>query len=171
MIDSFWKEFQNEMPEHSGVEAPPSYYFCDNEKDADECAELVQKGIKQATTLSLAGLQINKEKLPVVEDIAIVTDWHGIPKAIIKTVKVEIVKFKDITAEYAFIEGEGDRSLSYWKKVHWDYYTRELSDHGLQPSEDMELVCEYFKTIWSKKKAITIFDENRNSNRSRKWYW
>ncbi|GAA4795375.1 ASCH domain-containing protein [Olivibacter ginsenosidimutans] len=150
MIDSFWKEFQNEMPEYSGVETPPSYYFCDNEKDADECAELVSEGIKQATTHSLPGLQINEEKLPAIGDMAIVTDWDGIPKAITKTVKVQLVKFKDITAEYAFIEGEGDRSLSYWQKVHWDYYTRELSDHGLQPSENMELVCEYFETIWPK---------------------
>lgn len=150
MIDSFWKEFQNEMPEYSGVETPPSYYFCDNENDADECAELVHNGIKQATTHSLHGLQINEEKLPAIGDMAIVTDWHGIPKAITKTVKVELIKFKDITAEYAFIEGEGDRSLSYWQKVHWDYYTRELSDHGLKPYEDMELVCEYFETIWPK---------------------
>ncbi|RZF61751.1 ASCH domain-containing protein [Sphingobacterium corticibacterium] len=147
MIDTFWKEFQNEIREYSGVETPPAYYFCDNEKDADECAELVRKGIKQATTHSLTGLQINEEKLPVIGDLAIVTDWHGIPKAITKTVKVQLVKFKNITAEYAFIEGEGDRSLSYWQKVHWDYYTRELSDRGLQPSENMELVCEYFETI------------------------
>ncbi|GEM_PF-5557847 len=29
--------------------------------DADECAEIVRKGIKQATTHSLTALQINKE--------------------------------------------------------------------------------------------------------------
>jgi len=155
MIDSFWKEFQNEMPEYSGVEIPPSYYFCDNEKDANECADLVNKGIKQATTHSLSWLQIHEEKLPTNGDLAIVTDWHGTPKAFIKTIKVEIVKFKDITAEYAFIEGEGDRSLGYWQKVHWDYYTRELSDHNLKPYQDMELVCEYFETIWPKKQAIS----------------
>ncbi len=151
MIDSFWKEFQNEIPEYSGVETPPSYYFCDNEKDADECAELVSEGIKQATTHSLPALQINEKKLPATGDMAIVTDWHGIPKAITKTIKVEIIKFKDITAEYAFIEGEGDRSLSYWQKIHWGYYTRELSDHNLKPFQDMKLVCEYFETIWPKK--------------------
>lgn len=151
MINHFWKEFQQEMPDYSGVETPPSYYFCDNEKDANECAELVRISIKQATTHSLKGLQIQEEKLPAIGDIAIVTDWHGIPKAIIKTVKVEIIKFKDITPEYAFIEGEGDRSLTHWQNVHWDYYTRELSDHSLKPSEDMELVCEYFETIWPKK--------------------
>lgn len=70
--------------------------------------------------------------------------------AIIKTIKVEIVKFKDISPEYAFIEGEGDKSLGYWQEVHWAYYTRELSELNLKPTIDMELVCEYFETIWPK---------------------
>lgn len=151
MTDSFWKEFQQEMPEYRGLETPPSYYFCDNKKDADECADLVRKGIKQATTHSLLGMQIHEEKLPTVGDLAIVTNWHGTPKAIIKTIQVEIIQFKDITAEYAFIEGEGDRSLDYWREVHWAYYIRELSEHDLIPSKDMELVCEHFETIWPKK--------------------
>ena len=98
-------------------------------------------------------MEINKEKPPAIGDLDIVTDWHGMPKAITKTVKVEIVKYKDITAEYAFIEGEGDRSLSYWQRVHWDYYTRELNDLGLKPFQDMELVGEYLETIWQKNKA------------------
>lgn len=147
MIDSFWKEFQDNHIEYKHLEAPVSYYFCDNEKDADECAELVRDGVKRATTHSLSWFHIHNEKLPCVGDLAIVTNWNGIPKAITKTIKVEIVKFKDITPEYAFIEGEGDKSLDYWKEVHWAYYTRELYEHNLKPTLDMELVCEYFETI------------------------
>jgi uncharacterized protein YhfF len=148
-IEIYWREFQKEYPTYHQVAVPPHYYFCDNKKDADECAELVRRGIKQATTHSLSGLQINEEKLPTIGDLAIVTDWDGAPKAVIKTIKVELVRFKDITTEYAFIEGEGDKSLPYWKKVHWDYYTRELREHNLKPTPAMELVCEYFETIWS----------------------
>ena len=147
-LHEYWYKFQQKYPEYKHIEIPPSYYFCDNEKDADECAELVRLGIKQATTHSLVGLQINQEKLPVIGDLAIVTDWHGVPKAITKTTKVEIVKYKDITATYAFIEGEGERSLDYWKEVHWAYYTREWKEYNLEPTTDMELVCEYFETIW-----------------------
>src|SRR5690606_12919133 len=150
VIEAFWRKFQDKNSEHKQVEIPLSYYFCDNQKDADECAELVQEGIKQATTHSLSGLQINEEKLPAIGDLAIVTGWDGTPKAIIKTSNVEIVKFKDISPEYAFIEGEGDKSLGYWQEVHWAYYTRELSELNLKPTIDMELVCEYFETIWPK---------------------
>lgn len=147
---TYWSEFQDNNPEYKQIETPSSYYFCDNEKDADDCAELVREGIKQATTHSLAWFDIHQESLPAVGDLAIVTDWRGNPKAIIKTTKVEIIRFNDITSEYAFIEGEGDKSLGYWKEVHWAYYTRELSEHNLEPILDMELVCEHFETIWPK---------------------
>src|SRR5690606_23819413 len=148
-IKAYWCEFQGKHPAYQHVETPQSYHFCDNEKDADECADLVRNRIKRATTHSFSWLQINNEKLPVKGDLAIVTDWNGNPVAVTKTTKVEIVQFKDITPEYAFIEGEGDKSLDYWKEVHWAYYTRELSEYKLKPTLDMELVCEYFETIWS----------------------
>lgn len=45
MIDSFWKEFQNEMPEYSGVETPPSYYFCDNKKTLEWFTDSMGKNI------------------------------------------------------------------------------------------------------------------------------
>lgn len=147
-IEQFWIKYQSQNAEFRNIKTPISYYFCDNEKDANECTELVLKGIKQATTHSLVGLNLNNESLPQVDDLAIITNWDGIPKAIVRTIKVEIVKLGDITAEYALIEGEGDKSLSYWNEVHWDYYIRELAAYSLRPSPEMEVVCEYFETIY-----------------------
>jgi len=125
-----------------------AFYFCDNEKDATECAELVMQGIKQATASSLWWYQVNNETLPQVGKRYIVTSWHGIALCVIEVTKVEIVQFKDITPEFAEIEGEGDKSLAYWKKVHWAYYTRELKDTQYSPTEDMQIVCEQFKVIF-----------------------
>ena len=150
VVDIYWVDFQNRVPAYGGLEIPPSYYFCDNEKDANDCAELVELGIKQATTHSLWWFQAHNETLPAPDDLAIVTDWDGNPRAIIKTTKVEIAKFKDINEQYAFIEGEGDKSLTYWKEVHWAYYSREMADHNHSVSPEMKLVCEYFETIWPK---------------------
>ncbi len=89
----------------------------------------------------------NNTALPKVGDLGIVTDWDGIPKAIVRTTRVEIVKFKDITPEYAKLEGEGNGSLAYWKKAHWDYYTNEMRAFKEYPNEEMKVVCEYFETI------------------------
>lgn len=147
---TYWKEFQIQNLAYQNVEEPNAFYFCDNKSDADDCAELVIKKIKQATSPSVWWFEKNNIDLPDVGDLAIVTNWDNEPKAIIRTKKVEIVKFKDITAKYAFIEGEGDRSLAYWKKVHWDYYTNEMKEFDEHPTEEMEIVCEYFETIWQK---------------------
>ncbi|MCT4606010.1 MAG: ASCH domain-containing protein [Marinisporobacter sp.] len=31
------------------------------------------------------------------------------------------------TEEFAKTEGEGDKSLKYWRKVHIDFFTREVN--------------------------------------------
>ena len=45
-VESFWNDYLNVNPYHK-KETPQSFYFCDTKKDADECAELVVKGIKR----------------------------------------------------------------------------------------------------------------------------
>jgi uncharacterized protein YhfF len=142
-----WNYFMLCNQEHKNTPIPESYYFCDNEKDANTCAQLVLDGVKRATSTSMWWFETYKQPLPKIGDLAIVTDWDGIAKAVIETVKIEMTPFNEVTAEYAKIEGEGDKSLTYWNKVHWDYYTREMMKRGEQPSEDMILVCEYFRTV------------------------
>lgn len=150
LITNFWEEFQLENSSYKTFDEPNAFYFCDNKNDADDCAELALKKIKQATSPSVWWFEKNNIDIPEIGDLAIVTNWDNEPKAIIKTKKVAIVKFEDIKASYAFIEGEGDRSLAYWKKVHWEYYTNEMKEFGEQATEEMEIVCEYFETIWPK---------------------
>lgn len=125
----------------------PSWYFCDNPTDADVCANLVQQGIKCATAPSLLGLQLRNEPVPAVGDKNVVTNFAGKAVAIIETVKVEIVPYYQVDQNFAWTEGEGDRSLDYWRRVHWPYYQRELAPFGLQPTEDMDIVCEYFEVV------------------------
>lgn len=125
-----------------------AFYFCDNQKDANECADLVLKGIKRATASSHYWYELNNAVLPKAGDHYIVTDWDGIALCVIEVEKVEITPFNQVTAEFAEIEGEGDKSLAYWKRVHWDYYTRELEGSQYSPGEDMLIVCEQFRVVY-----------------------
>lgn len=147
-VIKLWNNFLQKRSEYKNMPMPESLYFCDNEKDADECAELVAEGTKQATSTSLWWFETNHHPLPEPGNIYIVTNWYGQAKAIIQTTFVEKVPFKDVTKAYAEIEGEGDKSLDYWKKVHWEYYSREMKNKNETPNEDMIIVCEQFKTIW-----------------------
>ncbi len=64
--------------------------------------------------------------MPKVGDLFLVTDWQGAAKAIIEITKMEQVRFTDVTEAFAQAEGEGDKSLAFWRKVHQDYYSREM---------------------------------------------
>lgn len=64
----------------------------------------------------------------------------------IRTTRVEIVPFDQVTAEHAAAEGEG-RSLDFWRRVHWPYYQRELEGTRYSPTKDMPIVCEYFEVV------------------------
>lgn len=144
-----WKTFSQENADYNINDVPDSFYFCDNQKDADECAELVVRRIKQATAGALRTYEVENERLPKVSDLFIITDWDGQARAIIRTTKVEEVAYNKVSAEFAETEGEGDKSIEYWRRVHWDFFTREMKEYGEEPTENMIILCEYFETIWT----------------------
>ena len=59
------------------------------------------------------------------------------------------VRFCDISEEYARREGEGDKSLAYWKKAHREAFSRECREEcGIEFTEDMICVCEEFEVVY-----------------------
>lgn len=149
---NMWGDYLDNHLEDAFAEAPKTIHFCDNEKDANECAQLVKKGIKRATSHSLLGLQYRKEPIPKIGNFTVVTDWGGKAQCIVRTTAVKFKPFFSIDEAYAELEGEGDKSLAYWKKVHWDYYTRELEPFDRVPRDSMIIVCEEFEKVFERKK-------------------
>ena len=149
--NNMWGDYLKNHLEDVFHDSPKVYHFCDNEVDANECVKLVKKGIKKATSNSLLGLQYRNERLPKIGDFIIVTDWDGKAQCIVETTKVTLKPYFSITEEYAKLEGEGDKSLAHWKKVHWDYYTRELAKFERVPRESMIIVCQEFEKVFERK--------------------
>ena len=148
---ALWGDFLDLHLEYAFAEDPRIESFGDSEEIANTCLKLILKGQKRATSHSLLGLQLRNEPLPKIGDLTIVTDWSGTAHCIIRTVKVTLKPFFAITPSYAQMEGEGDRSLEYWKKSHWEYYTRELAPFERKPLESMIVVCEVFEKIFEKR--------------------
>ncbi|GMN10235.1 ASCH domain-containing protein [Croceitalea sp. MTPC9] len=147
---NLWGDFLDKHTEFAFEKAPLSGYFGDNEKDANHLASLVSKDIKRATSHSLLGLQLREEQMPKIGDFFVVTDWNGNAKCLIRTTSVKLIPYFSIHSEHARLEGEGDKSLEYWKKVHWDYYTRELEPFGRVPRESMIIVFERFELLYKR---------------------
>ena len=145
-----WGDYLDKHLEHAFAGTPLVTYFRNNEQDANECAELVKTGVKRATSHSLLGLQHRKKPLPKIGDFIVVTDWEGNAQCIVRTTKVTLKPFFAIDSEHAQREGEGDKSLGNWKKVHWEFYKKELEHFDRVPTESMIIVCQEFEMVFQR---------------------
>ena len=123
-------------------------YFCADEKNANLCAGLISIGQKTATCSLKYGYEYDDEPIPVIGHLMIVNNWDGTPICIVEITSVEQCKYSDVTAEFAFLEGEGDRSLEWWKKAHWSFFAKECEELNIEPCEDMMLVLEKFHVVY-----------------------
>ena len=60
-----------------------------------------------------------------------------------------MVEFDQVTAEHAWKEGEGDRSLEYWRKVHEDFLSKELAEINRSFNGHTKVVCEEFEMVFT----------------------
>ncbi len=104
---------------------------------------------KTATTSSYPLYALENEPLPQVGEYNIILDGNDEAICITKTTKVYRTLFKNVSARHAYLEGEGDRSLAYWRKVHQAFFTAELAEVKLDFTPDLEVVCEEFEVIFS----------------------
>ena len=112
----------------------------------DDLLALVLAGTKRATA-SLARWY-DAETLPKPGDLFLITDGRGAPACIIRTTQVDLVPVREVDAEFAYMEGEGDRSHAYWITEHRKFWTREAERYGFGYSDDLDVVCERFELVW-----------------------
>ena len=125
-----------------------SWSFGDNKELADELVDIVLRGEKTATTSLYCLYEIENESLPKVGDLGVVTDFDENAKCVIKTNKVSVLPFLEVNAEFAYKEGEGDKSLEYWRECHINFFSRLLKELDMNFSEDMLVVCEEFVVVY-----------------------
>lgn len=151
LIRQVWKSFLHSIGEtvETTDKTFTSWHFDVTERSANSLLDLVIAGKKKATACSPWIFEYDKEPLPKAGDYSIITNWDGVPKAIIRTKKVEILPFKEVTETFAAKEGEGDLSLNFWRRAHEEYFTYECSRIGKQFTEDMPVFCEEFDLVFT----------------------
>ncbi|MFT4116417.1 ASCH domain-containing protein [Bradyrhizobium sp.] len=113
------------------------FAFGDSPELADELVELVVEGVKTATCSAE-----DEPNLSTPGERWIVLDGQGLPRCVIETTEIRYRRFNEVDAVFAYDEGEGDRSLCYWRRAHRAYFGR-LGKFR----EDMMLICERFRLI------------------------
>ncbi|MDV7104663.1 ASCH domain-containing protein [Vibrio sp. TH_r3] len=123
-------------------------YFCADEHNANVCADLILRGEKKASCSMAYWYSHEGETMPEVGHLQVVTNWDGKPICIIELTSVNLCQFDEVTAQFAAEEGEGDKSLQWWREAHWRFFSLECKELGITPSEDMLLVLEKFKVVY-----------------------
>jgi uncharacterized protein YhfF len=150
-MDVFWQAYVNTLPPDHPARSrpvPPAWGFGDSAALADELGDLVCRGVKTATCTLVWEFEVKGEAIPQPGELNIILDGAGQPLCIIETTGVEIKPYNAVEPAFAHAEGEGDRSLAYWRDAHWRYFSRVCPKIGRAVSEDMPLVCEHFRVVW-----------------------
>jgi uncharacterized protein YhfF len=115
-----------------------TFSFGDSPVLADKLLALVLDGRKTATCwAAIEGLKGTEVAKPMV-----VLDGAGRPRAVVETVELTQRHYLEVDEQFAYDEGEGDRTLAYWRAAHRTYFTR-LG----QFEDDMLLWCERFRVV------------------------
>lgn len=115
--------------------------------EPDLLADLVRKGIKRATASAYDEYVYYDEELPKLGKLDVILDSQDEAVCIIETTKISVLPFKEVSADHAFKEGEGDKSLAYWRQVHEDLFTQWLGEIGIAFSPDSMVVLEEFQVV------------------------
>ncbi len=149
-IEAYWQQYLATLPAdhpHRTRGYVPEA-LGDNPDLANRLGALIVNGTKTGTCSALWEWEAESKPITEVGLLTIVLDGNDKPLCIIETTEVWIQPYDQVNADFAAAEGEGDRSLDYWRQAHWNFFSRTLAKIGREPSRDMPLVCERFRIIY-----------------------
>ena len=148
-VYEMWNNYAASNSEFASVEMPDAWHFHMNREDANRLAELTLSGKKKAMSELYSWYEAGGLDLDEIGTKHIITDFDGKAQAIIEIIKVDTIPFNKISKDYAALDmGTIIEPLKKWKKAHWDFFANALEQSGEKPTEEMLIVCEWFKTIW-----------------------
>lgn len=152
--DRYWAQFLSNKVQEASL--PTAY--CDlirfgDDAEATAIAQLALEGIKTTTGSLLWQYEFDQKPLPCPGDYNILIDSDFMPVGILQTTGVDIIPFNEVAAAFAYDGGEGDRSLSAWRALYWDYIQNECNRIGKVPDEKTPVVCERFRLVYAEPLA------------------
>ena len=139
-VEDFWRRFVAA----TGIDGPyTAWGFGNSERMMTDLALLVRDGPKRATA-SLPSEYAAHEPLPRPGDLSVILDGRGEPVCVIRTTHVEVRRFGEVDADFAWTEGEGDRTLEDWRDGHLRYF----AGAGQPIDDSSDIVLERFELLW-----------------------
>lgn len=112
---------------------------------ANDLSALVMEGKKTATCSLLRAYQGEEEEIPRVGVYSVLCDGNESPICIIFLTHTWVCTYSEVDEKHAYEEGEGDRTLEHWRKVHHEFFSQYSGFH-----HDDQLICERFKVVYKR---------------------
>lgn len=156
LVEAFWREFATArgLLDYDINFEHAAFAFGDSPEHADKLLALVVKGDKRATAALLRDFTTGGEPLPKTGNYEICLRGDGTPACVIRLTDVAIKPLSATDEAFAWDEGEGDRSLSYWMDGHVNFFQRYAANEGFEFSTDMETVLQRFEVVWPECPAL-----------------
>ena len=126
---------------------PPAECFGDSVELADELLALIIHGPKRATAGAYDDYLGDGTPIPTIGTSTIALDGRAVPRALLRTTDVRIGPLSSVDDQFAWDEGEGDRTRESWLRDHQAFFERYLPTVGLEFSPDMPTVFERFELV------------------------
>lgn len=160
IAEELWAEFC----EAKGLDIDTNYEawsFGNDSETKDKLADLVVNGIKFATASSYNDYVAENalDELPNVGDYSVILNSNNEAVCVIRNYDVYTRKFSEVPPFHAYAEGEGDKSLGYWRNVHRDFFEDCAKESGIPFTEESLVICEKFSVEYLPKKHSFNNDE------------
>ena len=103
---------------------------------------------KTATASSAIAYRTENEPFPEAGCLSVILFDSGEAACVIRDTKISVVPFDKVSAEHAFKEGEGDRSLGYRRAVHEAFFAPDYAAAGLPFDPHGDCVLEAVEIVY-----------------------
>lgn len=146
--EQLWNAYNETTDTHGASYQTRWFGQQNNPAEVQALAEAILVGTKTATTTPLDSCTAEQVAIPQVGDYNILLNGEMKPVAVLKTVVSELIPFYRISAEHAYHEGDGDRTIGDWRKRKTEEFTPTLEEHGKNLSSDTPMVSEVFEVVY-----------------------
>jgi uncharacterized protein YhfF len=149
-VQKFWQAYLATVAEPTVAQARfyEPFQIGDSAAAATAGAALIRQGLKTATS----SLQLEYERSgtppPYVGALSVVLDGEREPVCLVETIRLETTPFHAVDEAFAQAYGEWDQTLARWRAECWVYYAAQSRALGVEPNEELILLCEWFRVVY-----------------------
>lgn len=147
--ERMWREYVAARPAVARLaDEHPVSMFGDSVEFAELSIGAVLRGLKTGTAALVVEFAEDEEPLPRIGGHWIACDGRGNPRAVLRTVSLELGPIDSLTEAFAWDEGENDRTREGWLAGHRAYWRRTREAAGAEYSDELEVVFERIRVVW-----------------------